>query len=94
MGYGVDADAPQPPFVAVKVLWRYSSLGTVMGPLYNFLRLVVKLVGSILGYFIGFVFGDDGQGGRVRERMPVSRDARIPRPSWGPDLSLMDDEYL
>ncbi|KAI9717327.1 MAG: hypothetical protein M1812_004854 [Candelaria pacifica] len=26
--------------------------------------------------------------------IPVSKDERIPRPSWAPDLSMMDDEYL
>ena len=40
-----------------------------------------------------------GVGGRleregVRERQPASRDSRIPRPAWGPDLTMMDDEYL
>ncbi|KAI9775630.1 MAG: hypothetical protein M1835_005739 [Candelina submexicana] len=28
------------------------------------------------------------------EDVPVASDTRIPRPSWGPDLSMMDDEYL
>ncbi len=28
------------------------------------------------------------------EDVPVASDARIPRPSWAPDLSMMDDEYL
>jgi hypothetical protein len=27
-------------------------------------------------------------------KVPVSRDARIPRPSWAPDLRMVDDEFL
>lgn len=40
---------------------------------------------------MGFMFGDEDAG---YVRQPVSRDHRIPRPVWGPDLSMMDDEYL
>lgn len=52
-----------------------------------------------MGYFIGFVFGRDADGGGMNgyggvPRQPVSKDNRIPRPSWGPDLSMMDDEFL
>ncbi|KAL6718958.1 hypothetical protein ACLMJK_003193 [Lecanora helva] len=91
VGYGVDIDAPKPPFVAFKVLARY----TVVGRVVPFLRLLVSLVMSVVGWFVGFVFGgSEGSNGGVPTRVPVSRDARIPRPAWGPDLSLMDDEYL
>ena len=46
---------------------------------------------------MGFTFADDagaGDEGWVGGAVPVSRDARIPRPAWGPDLSMLDDEYL
>ncbi|KAL8768639.1 MAG: hypothetical protein Q9209_005198 [Squamulea sp. 1 TL-2023] len=45
---------------------------------------VVRFWAGLLGWIVGF-----GEG-----RQPVSRDQRIPRPEWGPDLSMMDDEYL
>lgn len=32
--------------------------------------------------------------GFVPRRVPVSQDDRIPRPPWGPDLSMMHDEVL
>jgi hypothetical protein len=31
---------------------------------------------------------------RYAKEVPVAEDMRIPRPSWAPDLSMMDDEYL
>ena len=89
VGYGVDINAPRPPFVLAKVLWRYTSLGSVVAPFDHVVRVLVKLVASLLGYLAGFVMGA-GEGGR----RPVSEDPRIPRPEWGPDLRMMDDEYL
>ncbi|KAI4233110.1 MAG: hypothetical protein L6R40_007175 [Gallowayella cf. fulva] len=76
VGYGVDIDAPRPPFVLAKVLWR--KLGM------QFLLEVVNFWAAVLGWVFGFAQG----------REPVSRDPKIPRPEWGPDLSMMDDEYL
>ncbi|KAL8862058.1 MAG: hypothetical protein Q9178_001513 [Gyalolechia marmorata] len=76
VSYGVDIDAPRPPFVLAKVLWRKLGMGLLVE--------VVRFWASVLGWIVGF-----GEG-----RQPVSRDQRIPRPEWGPDLSMMDDEYL
>lgn len=103
VGYGVDIDAPEPPFVLFKVLYRKTPLGTIIYPFLAILKLLTRIVASFIGYLVGFVFGDerDAAGGGVGAGavmrggpVPVSRDARIPRPVWGPDLSLMDDEYL
>ena len=81
-----------------KVVWRYTSLGSILAPLYQVVRVVMKILARFVGYVMGFLFGDEsgGAGGAERQRMrvPVSRDARIPKPVWGPVLSLMDDEYL
>lgn len=91
VGYGVDINAPRPPFVLAKVAYKYTVVGTVVAPLYHLARVMVKLGASLVGYLVGFVMaGDDG----VTMRQPVSRDQRIPRPEWGPDLRMMDDEYL
>lgn len=102
VGYGVDIDAPEPPFVLFKVLYRKTPLGTIIYPFFAILKFLTRIIASCIGYLVGFVLGDDesdvaGGGGTVMGRgapVPVSRDARIPRPVWGPDLSLMDDEYL
>lgn len=67
----------------------------VIRPFYIFFSILVRAVFSLLGYLVGFAFGGDGggtSGGRTRQ--PVSRDPRIPRPDWGPDLSMLNDEYL
>ena len=111
-GYGVDWDAPEPPFVLFKVLWYKKPFSGVLSPFVLFLKLATRFVTSVVGYFVGFIFGDDdgsglggsgginsggGGGGMAagwRAKVPVSKDERIPRPAWGPDLSMMDDEYL
>lgn len=103
VGYGVDINAPRPPFVLIKVIYRYTAVGTVLTPIYHAARIITRLVAAFVGYIIGFIFGDETNtttttGGAAAAatttRLPVSRDARIPKPVWGPDLSLMDDEYL
>ncbi|KAL2046541.1 hypothetical protein ABVK25_011783 [Lepraria finkii] len=97
VGYGVDINAPRPPFVLAKVVYRHTAMGTLLTPLYHISRISLRFLGSFVGYIVGFVFGDESGGagtGKVFEKQPVSRDARIPKPAWGPDLSLMDDEFL
>lgn len=91
VGYGVDINAPRPPFVLAKVLYQHTPVGTAVAPFYHVVRVVVKLVSSLLGYLVGFAAGGGGADG---VKQPVSRDPRIPRPDWGPDLRMMDDEYL
>lgn len=98
VGYGVDIDAPRPPFVLFKVLHRKLALENVLTPMYIVGRTVLRVLVAVVGYLAGVVFGDGGGegggGGEVVQQQPVSRDGRIPRPMWGPDLSLLDDEYL
>ena len=91
VGYGVDINAPRPPFVLAKVLYKHTALGTVVAPFYHLVRVVVKLVAGLVGYFMGFAVGGEGE---TQQQQPASRDQRIPRPAWGPDLGMMDDEYL
>ncbi|KAL8917158.1 MAG: hypothetical protein Q9208_008127 [Pyrenodesmia sp. 3 TL-2023] len=81
VGYGVDINAPEPPFVLAKVLWRKLGIGILLD--------IVRFFASVLGWVAGF-----GGAGTGATREPVSRDQRIPKPEWGPDLSMMDDEYL
>ena len=98
VGYGVDINAPRPPWVLAKVIYRYTAVGTIFTPIYHAARIITKLVSAFVGYIIEFMFGDEthasAAGGAAATKLPVSRDARIPKPVWGPDLSLMDDEYL
>jgi len=89
--YGVDINAPRPPFVLAKVIYRHTAIGTLLAPFYHITRIALRLLASLVGYLVGFMFGDGVDGGGKGERQVGSRDARIPR---RPDLSLMDDEYL
>ena len=91
VGYGVDIHAPRPPFVLFQVLYRNSALENVLGPVYIFARTVFRVLMGLMAYFASFTFGEGEEPGVPQ---PVSQDQRIPRPSWGPDLSLLDDEYL
>lgn len=106
-GYGVDINSPEPPFVLFQVLYRFlreSFLGTVLYPVYYILSLFLRVASSIVGYLVGFIFGGGGTspygpeangfGNGMPRQPPVSRDDRIPRPQWAPDLSMMTDEYL
>ena len=102
--YGVDINSPEPPFVLFQVLYRFlreSFLATILYPFYYVLSLFLSIASSIVGYFVGFIFGSDvpsvngrEANGFVPRRVPVSQDDRIPRPPWGPDLSMMHDEVL
>lgn len=107
VGYGVDIDAPEPPFVFFKVLYQASSIENVLHPLYIYsraaLRIFAALFTKFLDAFIGFRWGSNGQQTQSPmpdqataeiARQPVSSDSRIPRPQWGPDLSMMNDEFL
>ena len=95
-GYGIDINAPEPPWVLEKMLWRWLSIGTIARPMYVLLRALVRLAAEVVGWVVGFSSASkelkDGPGSM--DRQPVSIDPSIPRPPWGPDLSMMDDEYL
>ena len=102
VSFGVDLDRPRPPFILAKLLWR-SPIGYILKPLWFVFALMLKSFTKSLAWLVRFVyefaFGErDGTGhGGIsgnRMRQPVARDMRIPRPSWGPDLSMMDDDYI
>ena len=85
VGYGVDITAPKPPLVIFKVIWAKWGLREVVAE--NLVgRVVWKFVMAVVGYFVDFVFGG--------EQVPLDRDRRIPPPPRGPDISMMNDEYL
>lgn len=65
----------------------------VMGTVAAVIGGVVRFCARVVGWIVGFLFGGGEGGGRGRGE-PVSTDGRIPRPAWGPDSSMMDDEYL
>ncbi|KAL9100997.1 MAG: hypothetical protein Q9163_003702 [Psora crenata] len=92
IGYGVDINAPRPPFVLIKVIYHKTALGSVLAPFYHLSRIAFKLFASLLGYAVGFISGDERGSENIRQ--PVSRDQRIPRPNRGPDLRMLDDEYI
>ncbi len=90
VGYGVDIHAPRPPFAALTMFWR-SPISLLLKPLWFILVLLIRLFARLFGFLEGFSKGNAGVTGVPQ---PVSRDSRIPRPAWGPDLSMMDDEFL
>ena len=96
-GYGVDITRPRPPHVFLKVVWQYWGLGWLVGALRDFVggewMMVVWRVMVFVFRGIWGLFAEEQQGGG-RGAVPVSQDQRIPRPEWGPDLSMMNDEYL
>ena len=86
VGFGFDYDAPEPPFVLEKILYRSLSVGTFLHPLYLLLRFLVQQSASAVGYLAGFSSG--GTAGN----MGVGRQQ--PPPAWEGDGSMMNDEYL
>lgn len=77
VGYGVDINAPRPPFVFVKAAYQYTPLGTVVAPFWDLSRLLAKVF----------------WGGGVMQPM-YATSSRVASASMGPELNLMDDEYL
>ncbi|KAI4214337.1 MAG: hypothetical protein LQ351_003090 [Letrouitia transgressa] len=95
IGYGVDIHAPKRPFVLVKVVFgQWLALGKIV-------RVLVKVVAGIMGWAVGFVAGDSEDGGRAGGTSGTGTGVgtgrgwkNMPMPSWGPDLSMMDDEVM
>lgn len=88
-------DAPVYPWVTATKLYEWGGLkgfSKKSKSTWDVLRMIVtaiaRLVAQITGWGDGFV-GDDPPG-----HVPVSMDSRIPKPNYGPDLSMMEDEYL
>ena len=94
-GFGVDIDAPRPPFVLWKLAWR-AGLRHVLGLPWMALTVVVRLVAGVLGVGAGiFGHGDEGGGtGDVRwkdyDSAPLWPDGR----STEDALGMERDEYL
>lgn len=86
VGYGVDINAPRPPFVLVKVAYRYTALGTFVAPFYNLARVLVRLVAGCLGYLVGFFTKGDGGGSGARSIPNAAAPAEWAR--------MVDDEVL
>ena len=102
VSFGVDLDRPLPPFILAKLLLR-SPVGYIIKPPWfvfiNVLKFFTRSLAKVVRFLYGFAFGgSDGAGHAAVSgtgmRQPVARDMRIPRPSWAPDLSMMDDEYI
>ena len=91
-------EEPEPRFgyALPTMLWRWSRIreyGPVLfGPLWTLLVALVRILGQAFGLTDGFV--DDQPLRSKGLPRPIALDDRIPKPIWGPDLSMMDDEYL
>jgi hypothetical protein len=91
-------EEPEPRFgyALPTMLWRWSRIrefGPVLfGPLWSLLVAFVRILGQVFGLTDGFV--DDLPSRSKDLPKPIAFDERIPKPKWGPDLSMMNDEYL
>ncbi|MCJ1385635.1 hypothetical protein MMC17_008758 [Xylographa soralifera] len=91
-GYGVDYNAPRPPFVFAKLLWR-SPLGVPLQSLYFVLSVLVRLFAAVFGFSAGFFgHGDDNVVGA--ERPWMYREADIGTVGWHDDGLMGGDGYL
>lgn len=85
LGFGFDYDAPEPPFVLEKILYRSLSVGTLFHPLYLFVRLCVQVLATAVGYLVGLGSGRNGDDLTAGYRAP---------PAWESGTTVTDDEYL
>lgn len=89
---------PEPRFgyALPTMLWRWSRIrefGPVLfGPLWSLLVAFVRLLGQAFGLTDGFV--DDLPSRSNDVPKPTTIDESIPKSKWGPDLSMMNDEFL
>ena len=84
VGYGVDINAPRPPFVFAKVVWR----GVGFEGLVGWVRVVTRVLAGVVGWVVGFLGGGEGDGGREAVQgggMAMGK---------GKVGSMMDDEFL
>lgn len=91
-------EEPEPRFgyALPTMLWRWSRIRefgpALRGPLWTLIVAFGRLFGQVFGLTDGFV--DDTPGRPSNVPKPTTLDERMPKTKWGPDLSMMDDEYL
>ena len=91
-GYGVDYNAPRPPFVLAKLFWR-SPLGLPLQAVYFLLSVLVRLFAGMLGFSAGFFgHGGDNAGGDGRPWM--YREVEVGAEGWRDEGLMGADEYL
>ena len=87
VGFGVDCNAPRPPFILAKLVWR-NGLRAIIHPLWLVLQIVVRFFASVFGFGAG-VFGHSG------DRGSAANWVFKPGIVQGEDVPGMDaDEYL
>jgi hypothetical protein len=78
------------------MLWRWSRAREfgplLLGPLWTLLVAFVRIIGQVFGLMDGFV--DDLPSKSKDLPRPVTFDERMANPRLGPDLSMMNDEYM
>ena len=93
-------EEPEPRFgwALPTMLWRWSRIREfgpiLLGPLWTLLVALARIIGQAFGWTDGFVDDFPTRSASHPQAKPVALDERIPRVSWGPDLSMMNDEYL
>ncbi|MCJ1282509.1 hypothetical protein MMC26_001832 [Xylographa opegraphella] len=91
-GYGVDCNAPRPPFVLAKLLWR-SPLARPLQSLYFVLGVLVRLLAALFGFGAG-VFGHPGESVGEPRQAWVYREAEVGSVGGFDDGLMGADEYL
>lgn len=92
-GYGVDYNAPRPPFVLFKLLWR-SPVSAPLQSLWFVIGALVRLLSGILGFGAGFLGRGDGKGVHDQGAWTYGEGSVPPLRSWGEDAAIGSDEYL
>jgi hypothetical protein len=87
---------PRLGYALPTMLWRWSRIRdfgpVLLSPLWTFLVAIVRLWGQVLGLTDGFVDAVPAMPSTAPK--PIALDERMANTKWGPDLTMMDDEYL
>lgn len=92
-GYGVDYNAPRPPFVLFKLLWR-SPVGAPLQSLWFVISIFVRLFSGIFGFGAGLFGWGDGKSVNDQGAWTYGEGGVPPIRSWGEDAAIGSDEYL
>ena len=88
----MDYNAPRPPFVFAKLLWR-SPLGRPLQSLYFVLSVSVRLFAGLFGFSAGFFGHEDDNVVNAGEPW-MYREGELGTDCWHDDGLMGGDEYL
>ena len=95
--YGVDIDAPRPPFILPQLFWRYSGVGALAGLAWYWICVLMRLLASVGGFSPG-IFGhrDDAYTMEKIKYVFTPGVELVTGPLWDKanDWGFGTDEYL